>query len=73
MFLCLGQEIPASSAVELLRIECVEEPEQLNFVLCGLGLCWVVRTVQVSAGRIEVSEPSLGGRGLDRVSRVAQF
>ena len=25
LFLCLGQEIPASSAVEYLRIECVEE------------------------------------------------
>ena len=34
MFLCLGQEISASSAVEFLRIECVEEAEQLNF--CSL-------------------------------------
>jgi hypothetical protein len=30
LFLCLGQEIPASSAVEFLRIECVEEAKQLN-------------------------------------------
>jgi hypothetical protein len=33
LFLCLGQEIPASSAVEYLRIECVEGAKQLN--LCS--------------------------------------
>jgi hypothetical protein len=31
LFLCLSQEIPTSSAVEYLRIECVEEAKQLNF------------------------------------------
>ena len=60
MFLYLGQEIPASSAVEYLRIECVEEAEQLNFCFfVAQGLCWVVRAVQVSAGRIRASVASV--------------
>jgi hypothetical protein len=40
LFLCLGQEIPASSAVEYLRIECVEGAKQLN--LCShFARSWV--------------------------------
>jgi hypothetical protein len=54
LFLYLGQEIPASSAVEYLRIECVEEAKWLNFCSLfprvGFELFEPCRWVQVGRG-----------------------